>query len=109
MPGLPPGMGKQSFNVQNCVTAQDIEKGGFGRGREGKMPENCEVRDMKMSGNTASYTMECKGDPPMKADNRITFVGNGFDMDMKMAMSQGGQVMNMNQKIQARHVGPCKK
>jgi hypothetical protein len=109
IPGLPPGMGKQSFNVQNCVTSQDIDKGAFGRGRDGKMPENCEVRDFKMSGNTATYTMECKGNTPMKADNKITFVSDGFDMDMKMAMNQGGQVMNVNQKINARHIGPCKK
>jgi hypothetical protein len=109
IPGLPPGMGKQSFNVQNCVTSQDIDKGTFGRGRDGKMPENCEVRDFKMSGNSATYTTECKGNPPVKADNKITFVGDGFDMDMKMAMNQGGQVMNVNQKIHARHVGPCKK
>jgi hypothetical protein len=45
----------------------------------------------------------------MKADNRITFTGNGFDMDMKMAMSQGGQVMNMSQKVKARHIGACRK
>jgi hypothetical protein len=109
IPGLPPGMGKQAHTFQQCVTAQDIDKGQMSRGREGKMPENCEVRDMKMSGDTATYTMECKGDVPMKADNRITFAGNGFDMDMKMAMSQGGQVMNMSQKIKARHIGACKK
>ena len=109
IPGLPPGMGKQSFSVQNCVTSQDIDKGSFGRGRDGKMPEGCEVRDFKMSGNTATYTTECKGKTPMKADNKITFVSDGFDMDMKMAMNQGGQVMNVNQKINARHIGPCKK
>ena len=109
IPGLPPGMGKQSHTMQQCITAQDIDKGGFARGKDGKMPDNCEVRDMKMSGNTASYTWECKGDHPMKADNKITFVDNGFDMDMNMAMTQRGQVMNVKQKMQARHIGPCKK
>jgi hypothetical protein len=53
--------------------------------------------------------MECKGDVPMKADNRITFSDNGFNMDMKMAMSQGGQTMNMTQKTNARYLGPCRK
>jgi hypothetical protein len=38
MPGLPPGMGKQSCTMQHCVTAQDIEKGRMGKGRDGKMP-----------------------------------------------------------------------
>ena len=87
----------------------DIEEGGFGKNRDSKAPENCEIKNMNVTGNTATYTMECKGQHPMKADNKITFVSNGFDMDMKMQMNQGGQVMNMNQKMQGRLVGPCKK
>ena len=109
IPGMPAGMGKQAMTFQNCVSQKDIDQGGFGKGKEGKQPENCEVRDMKMSGNTATYTMECKGAAPMKADNRITFTDNGFNMDMKMAMNQGGQVMNMTQKMEGRYLGPCKK
>jgi hypothetical protein len=38
-----------------------------------------------MSGNTASYTMVCKGGPDMTADNCITFRRRGYTMDMKMA------------------------
>jgi hypothetical protein len=109
IPGMPPGMGKQTHSFQQCITAQDINKGGFARGKEGKMPENCEVRDMKMSGNTATYTWECKGERPMKADNKMTFLDNGFDMDMNMTMTQRGQPMQVKQKMQARHIGPCQK
>jgi hypothetical protein len=43
----------------------------------------------------------------MTADAKMTFVDNGYDMDLKMAMNQGGQVMNMTQKMQSRLVGPC--
>lgn len=107
MPGMPAGMGKQAMTFQNCVSQKDIDQGGFGK--KDNQPQNCEVRDMKMSGNTATYTMECKGAAPMKADNRITFTDNGFNMDMKMAMNQGGQVMNMTQKMEGRYLGPCKK
>jgi hypothetical protein len=45
----------------------------------------------------------------MSADNQITFSGDGFRMDMKMAMSQGGQMLNMTQKMEGRYVGPCNK
>ena len=45
----------------------------------------------------------------MMADNSITFTDNCFNMDMKMAMNQGGQVMNMTQKMEGRYLGPCKK
>jgi Protein of unknown function (DUF3617) len=109
MPGMPPGMGKQSHTFQKCITSQDIEKGQMGRGeRNGKPPESCEIKNFSQSGNTASYTMVCK-DPPMSADNRITFKSDGFTMDMKMAMSQrGGREMNMTQHMESKYLGPCK-
>jgi hypothetical protein len=108
MKGMPAGMGKQNMTFQKCLTQADIDKGQMGRGgRDGKMPEACEVKNFNMSGNTASYTMTCK-EPKMSADNKIAFSNDGFKMDMKMAMEQGGQMMNMNQKMEGRYLGPCK-
>ena len=55
MQGMPPGMGKQSHTMQHCVTEQDLEKGAFNRGRDGKSPnESCDVKNMNVSGNTPS-------------------------------------------------------
>ena len=110
IPGMPAGMGKQNMTFQNCVSQKDIEEGGFGKGgQEAKMPKDCEIKNMNVSGNTATYTMECKGAQKMKADNKIVFAPDGFNMEMKMQMDHGGQVMNMTQKMQGKHVGPCKK
>ena len=67
MPGMPQGMGKQQMTMQNCVTAQDLEGGKLGRSEQQKM-EQCEIKNFKMSGNTASYTTVCKGD--MQHDRR---------------------------------------
>jgi hypothetical protein len=61
-----------------------------------------------MSGNTASYTMVCTGEHAMTAHNRITFNDTGYDMDMRMKMSQGGQPMDLKQRMQARYLGACK-
>jgi hypothetical protein len=105
--GLPPGMGKQTMTLQQCVTDKDIGSGGLGR--KDTMPEGCEVRDFKMSGNSATYTMDCKGDLAMRSDTRISFGGDGFTMAAKTAMTQGGQTMNVAQKIDAKFIGPCKK
>ncbi len=109
IPGMPPGMAKHSMTFQKCLTPQDIEKGQMGRGagRDGKMPESCEIKNFSQSGNTASYTMECK-QPKMSADNKITFTGEGFNMDMKMAMDQDGRMMNMTQHMESKYLGPCK-
>jgi hypothetical protein len=109
MKGMPAGMGKQSSTFSHCVTQGDIDKGQVGRGRDGKAPQDCEVKDFKMSGNTANYKMECKGQMQMTADTTVTFTGEGYKTDMKMAMNQGGQVMNMTQKMESRYLGPCKK
>jgi hypothetical protein len=109
IPGMPAGMGKQTMNMQNCVTEKDIEQGSIGKsGKDGK-PDNCEVKNVKVSGNTASYTAECKGDPQVTADSTITFSDKGYTMTTRSAMKQGGQVMNMTQKVDSRYVGPCKK
>jgi len=112
IPGMPPEMAakmsKQSFTHQHCVTKQDIEKGAMGKGRDGKGPETCEIKDMKMSGNTATYRMECSN-PKMTADNKVTFSGNGYMMDMDMAMDRGGQMMKMKQHMESRYLGPCTK
>ncbi len=107
MAGLPPGMGKQTHTFKKCVTHDDIAKGQMGRGpdRAGKAPE-CDIKNFSQSGNTASYTMECK-QPKMTADNKITFTGDGFNMDMKMAVDQGGRPMNMTQHMESKYLGPC--
>ena len=110
VPGMPAGMAPQTMTMQNCVRAEDIEKGGMNKGRDGKgMSENCKIENFKMSGNNASYTMTCKGGPDMTADVAMSFGGDSFKQDMKMVMNQGGRVMNMTQKMEGRYLGPCTK
>lgn len=109
VPGMPPGMGKQSHTFQHCVTAEDINRGEVGKSGRDNMPKNCEVKDFHMSGNSASYRMVCTGDRAMEAENHIKFEGNGYTMDMKMAMNQSGHPMNMTQHMQARYMGACTK
>lgn len=110
MPGMPAGMGKQNRSFQQCLTPQDIEKGRMGRGGpSGKMPESCEVKNFKMSGNSANYTMACTGASEMTSDNNITFTSDGYKMDTKMVMNQSGRTMNMTQHIESRYLGPCTK
>lgn len=104
--GIPPQMAKQSMTMQHCITPEQIENGGWDNPKD-RGKTDCEFKNFKMSGNTANYTMECR-QPKMTADNTITFGGDGFKMDMRMSMDQGGQVMKMNQKAEAKYLGPCK-
>ena len=84
----------------------DIEKGSFNQKQN--MPKDCKVENFKMSGNTATYTMQCTGDMKMKGDNKITFNDSGFVMDQNMAMDHGGQVMKTRNHMESRYLGPCK-
>ena len=104
MPGMPQGMGKQAMTFQNCVSNKDIEAGQVGKA-DPKMAKDCEMKDFKMSGNTASYKMVCKGANPMTADTTINFRNDGYTMVMNTAM----QGMTMKQTMDARYLGPCKK
>ena len=103
MPGMPPGMSKHSSTIQHCVTQESIDKGEVARGPREK--GDCEIKNMNVSGNTATYNMEC---PNMKGEARMTFGGDGFKMDSTMAMNQGGRQMNMKQHMEAKYIGPCK-
>ncbi len=110
MKGMPPGMGKMTPPpFSKCLTQEDIDKGQMGRGREGKASENCEVSNFKMSGNTATYTMTCTKPKKMTADNKVTFTSDGYKIDIKMAMDQGGQMVDMNQHMESRYLGECNK
>ena len=109
VPGAPPGMGKQVMTHQHCVTEQDIDKGTFGKGGRGdRMPESCEIKNMNMSGNTATYSVVCT-QPKMTTDNKVTWTSTGYSMDMKMSMEQGGRMMNMSQHMEGKYLGACSK
>lgn len=106
MPGMPGNMGKQSMTMKNCVTDKDIESGRMGK--DNKMADTCEVKNFKMSGNTATYTAACK-EPQMTSDTTITFRDDGYTMSSKTSMVQGGQTMHMTHRMDGRYLGPCTK
>jgi hypothetical protein len=109
MAGMPPEMsGKQSQKVSHCVTAQDIGRGTLGKDGGGGLSDYCKVLGFKMSGNMATYRVECAGEQTMSMDNQITFVADGYDMNTKMTMNIGGPTVDVTQKTQARYAGPCK-
>ena len=110
--GMPQGMKMPGTTVQHCITKKDIEEGNQkmlgGGGPRGEMPKDCEMKDFKISGDTASYKMVCTGENKMEIDSTMTFTGTGYKAVQKMKMNQGGQVMNMNSNIESKFIGACK-
>jgi hypothetical protein len=106
MAGLPGGsMAMPAF--KQCITKAQLEQGAIGQ-KDGKMPEGCSIRNMKQSGNNASYTMECTKEPKMVSDVNVTFGGDSFTMKQNTTMDQGGQKMNVVNNMTGKYVGPCK-
>ena len=109
VPGMPPGMGRQSHTIQHCVTGDDIKRGEVNKGGDrNRMPKDCDVKDLKRSGDTVSYKMICTGEHPLTSDNRLTFQSDGFTSDVDMTMNEGGRPMTMKQHMKARYLGACK-
>ena len=107
MPGMPAGMKMPPMTFNRYLTAKDIESGGA-TSKDGKMPEQCTVKNMKMSGNNATYTMECTKDPKMKSDVNMNFTGDSFTMKQDIEMDHGGQMMKMQQTMTGKYMGACK-
>ncbi len=107
MAGMPPNMGHQTFTTQHCLTQEDIDKGTMSKGRDPKENNDCAIKNLQSSGNSASYTMSCTKPRKMDADVKINFVGDGYHMDMKMNMAEpkSGQVMSMTQHMDAKYLG----
>ena len=105
MPGMPAGLGKQSHTNQHCITQKDIDDGSIANQGKGKNKDDCQITDVKSSGNTATYKMVCKN---ATADTKMTFNGNGYVMDMVMVMDQGGHKMTMKTHSESKYLGACK-
>ena len=110
VPGMPPGMGHHNLTFQHCLTQEDIDKGAMSKNRDGAN-NDCQVKNLSTSGSSASYTMACTKPRQMNADVKISFVGDGFHMDMTMNMTEprSGQAMNMTQHMDAKYLGACTK
>ena len=106
IPGLPPGMGKQSHTIQHCVTQEAIDKGEMNKGPRDNQRGDCQVKNMNVSGNTGTWTMEC---PNMKGDAKMTFTGDGYKMDSTMTMNQNGRMMTVKNHTESKYLGPCSK
>jgi hypothetical protein len=111
VPGMPPGMVPKAITTQHCLTQEDIDRGTMSKGRDPKENNDCQVKNLQSSGNSASYTMSCTKPRPMNADVKISFVSDGYHMDMKMNMAEGkgGQTMTMAQHVDSKFLGACTK
>lgn len=105
VPGVAPGAPRQVSTVPSCLKAQEIERGGFTLGRKAMDPL-CKVRDFRMAGDSATYSMACED---LESEVRLTLVADGYEMELKTTSieDKGRSRYTTVQKLRARYLGPC--
>lgn len=113
IPGLPAGLGGFSNTVKTCTTKEDIEKGKgdmFRDPKSGKNNSSCEMKNMKSSGNTVSYDVDCPKEG-MLSTTTLAFSDNGVKGLTKMKMTgENAKDMppgmgNMQMQFESRYLG----
>ena len=113
IPGLPAGIGGFNNTVRNCVTKEDIEKGKgdmFRDPKNGRKDSSCEMKNMKSSGSTVSYEVDC----PKEGMNSVTtlaFDDNSVKGLTKMKMTGENAkdmppgMANMQMQFESKYLG----
>ena len=103
MMGMPQKM--PPTTVRQCMTKSD------------PVPKNqdkqfeCKAIDQKVSGNTVSYSVECKGkDGVMQTTGKHTYTGSSMEGSSTTNFKMKGQPeMQMASKMKGKYLGPCPK
>ena len=104
MPGIPAGMPPQT--IRQCLTKKDLENPQ--RMAPTGPDKGCQVSDYRMQGNTATWSLACKGGDEIRGSGSMTFSGTSYTGVTKMSMNQGGTTHNMTMLYSGKHVGDCK-
>ena len=65
--------------------------------------KNCEMTDIKFSGNTTKWKMHCTGKDAMEGSGEMTRTADAMKGEMKLSM----QKMQMTQFTSGKRVGAC--
>ena len=96
---LPAVTTQQCFNGSDVADAtQLLPTGG-----------NCTVDNYKLSGNSASWNMQCKGTLPMTGRGSATFGTGDFSGTLAMALGSGSGATQTTQTFTAHRIGNCSK
>ncbi len=99
MPGMP--MQMPAVTQVQCLTKEDLVPQNSQQGGG-----DCKITDIKVAGNTVSWTMHCSGQGgETKGSGEITYSGDSFKGTMKMIMTQAN--MKMVSVMNGTRIGDC--
>jgi len=96
------GMDMPPVKHTQCITKNDlVPQGSQQPGQE------CEITDVKTSGNTVTWTMKCTGQGgEVIGTGEITYSGDSFKGTMSISMPQAN--MEMSSHLSGKRIGSCK-
>ena len=101
MAGMPFAMPATTIKV--C-----IPKGGENDPRKTSQDKDCQMSDVKISGNKSSWKMRCNHDGEvMTGTGEITSTPNSYQGKMQISGVSGGEKMNMTTNYRGKRVGPA--
>ena len=105
MPGMPAKI--PPTTMQTCISKDDlVPKPAAPKGQE----QECRIKEQNISGDTVTYSMECKGQGGMTMEitGKMTYAGDTMEGTSTMNMS-GPMSMEMTTKMTGKYMGPCTK
>jgi hypothetical protein len=96
-------MDMQGMAMPATTQTSCLPKGGAYQPEKSPQQKNCEMTDIKVSGNTTRWKMHCSGKDAMDGSGEVIRTADTMHGTMKMAM----QGMQMTQSISGKRVGAC--
>jgi hypothetical protein len=102
MEGMPMAMPATKYT--QCITKKDMVP------QKAEKNQDCKITDTKVSGDTVSWTMQCKSkEGTMDSNGKITYKKDTFDGTMHTTVNNPGSgKMQMTQRMSGRRIGDCK-
>ena len=104
--GLPEGLPEHT--IQHCVTKKDLEEGKGKMHQPDSRNSKCAVKDYKVEGNKASWSINCGGDNPTTGSGSVTYSGTSFAGTTKMIMGKKSEETEMTQTFSGKRIGACR-
>jgi len=107
MPGMP--VKQPPVTMRQCYKPEDVKDPQRMIPRQQDAGFKCDTRDYKMSGDTATWNLQCSGQGmSMNGKGSMTMKGESYSGSSVMEMKTAGQNMKMSQNMRGKWVGECK-
>lgn len=101
MSGMPMQMKIPPITFAMCIDKQIPDKPPIAADK------TCKFSNYKVTGDTASWKMECAGHGKMMGEGSIQFKGDTYTGNSNLVMKMGGMSMQMKNTYSGKRLGDC--